>query len=269
LNTSGIKPSPEASPVKRLDYLLIPDKSLKSLLDKPREPQTFMLQGARCELSIGVVDYRQALRDFYGPNLLADFKNAELQSGIGFSFRHFGLSIRFAEPVEICMHSTSHELLGNSRKLIGEFGFVSLKNAYLPATLRDLGHRNRFPHLNFHRDRNESQPTPYSLYTRNPFDAEQSQPRIGSTLVTANLVGYLQSLRQGDSEQARKQLSHYDLFGLEDMSEVLGHVVLEQRWDEPQGSGEIAMLDNRSVLHSSYMRQPPQQGYRIGVRYLS
>jgi len=221
-----------------------------------------------CRLSIGIVDYPQRLQNFYGPKLLPSFSQAEKDSGINFGFKHFGLRIDFETPVQINMHSEDDALLGSSRQLIEEFGFVAISNAYLPESIRDNGHRNRFPHLNFHRDRNSAQPTPYSLYTRNPFDSEQYQPRISSTLVTANLVGYLQSMRQGDEDKARELQSHYDLFEREKMEEVIGNLVVEQRWDQPAGCGEISILDNRTVLHSSYIRQPPYQGYRIGVRYL-
>jgi len=251
------------------EYLLIPQEAITKLLETPASAHVFMLQGSRYRLSLGIVGYAQHLQNFYGAALQAGFSQAESLSGIEFCYQHFGLFIHFESPVQITMHSPNDELLGNSRRLIETFGFVAISNAYLPESIRDNGHRNRFPHLNFHRDRNSAQPTPYSLYTRNPFDPEQCQPRISSTLVTANLVGYLQSMRQGDYEKTRELQSHYDLFGCEDMSEVIGRVVVEQRWDQPLGCGEIAMLDNRKVLHSSYIRQPPAQGYRIGVRYLS
>ncbi len=36
----------------------------------------------------------------------------------------------------------------------------------------------------------------------------------------------------------------------------------------PAGTGEIAPLDNRTVLHASYDPRPKQKGYPIAVRYL-
>jgi len=47
----------------------------------------------------------------------------------------------------------------------------------------------------------------------------------------------------------------------------MGTIFLEQRWDAPDGCGDICMIDNRSVLHSSYKRAS-DHGYRIGARYL-
>lgn len=41
-------------------------------------------------------------------------------------------------------------------------------------------------------------------------------------------------------------------------------MVLEQRWDEPEGIGEIA-----TMLHASYYCNLNALGYRIGVRYLA
>ena len=53
------------------------------------------------------------------------------------------------------------------------------------------------------------------------------------------------------------------------MGQIIDNVVLEQRWDEPEGVGEIAMIDNATMLHASYYRDISELGYRIGVRYLA
>ena len=53
-----------------------------------------------------------------------------------------------------------------------------------------------------------------------------------------------------------------------DLAESIGNVVLEQAWHAPPGTGEITILDNRSVLHASYYARPENRGYPIGVRYL-
>lgn len=68
--------------------------------------------------------------------------------------------------------------------------------------------------------------------------------------------------------QTKGLQAHYDIFKQTAMNKVIGKVVLEHRWDEPVGIGEISMLDNRNSLHASYLRDKLKHGYRIGVRYL-
>lgn len=53
------------------------------------------------------------------------------------------------------------------------------------------------------------------------------------------------------------------------MATIIGHVVFEQTWIEPEGTGEIAIIDNATVLHASYYRNASVLGYPIGVRYLA
>jgi hypothetical protein len=48
----------------------------------------------------------------------------------------------------------------------------------------------------------------------------------------------------------------------------MGQVLLELGWRAPAGTGEIALLDNRTVLHASYYPRAQQKGYPIAVRYL-
>jgi hypothetical protein len=168
------------------------------------------------------------------------------------------------------MHDENLKILGDAKQLIELFSVVTLLNACVDKKFRDICHRNRFPHLSFHRDRNENQPTPYSLYTRNPYDPLQCKPRISSTLFVTNLVAYLQCMKERDYEQIKTKglNAHYSIFKNQDMSCALNTVIFEHCWDEPEGGGEISMLDNRTTLHSSYMRDGFNQGYRIGVRYL-
>jgi hypothetical protein len=52
------------------------------------------------------------------------------------------------------------------------------------------------------------------------------------------------------------------------MKPILGEIVLEQPWDEPDGTGEIAVADNRTVLHATYHKDGTTKGYPIGTRYL-
>lgn len=250
--------------------LNLPNNTIGKLLDAPYQAVETRLDGVQACIHIAIPYYAQQLQTFYGESLFPSDDAVIHRSGIDFATRHFGLVIRFAEPVVLSLHNAELELLGDAKALIGQFETVTLLNASLDAGSRDYGHRNRFPHLKFHRDRNETQPTPYSLYTRNPFDPEQCKPRISSTLFIANLVAYLQCMKERDYEQIKEKgmQSHYDIFAQQDMQQVLGKVVHEHRWDEPEGIGEISMLDNRQTLHASYMRDAPHHGYRIGVRYL-
>ena len=62
--------------------------------------------------------------------------------------------------------------------------------------------------------------------------------------------------------------ANYRIFKNEAAHELLGKVLLEHGWNEPSGTGEISLLDNRTVLHASYYRDRVTKGYPIGVRYL-
>ena len=190
---------------------------------------------------------------------------------VPFNWTHFGVIIEFEESVELTLHNEQMDLNNGLRDIIASVGVVIIRNAYLDSSLRSQGHRNRFPHLNFHMDRSSKQPTHYSMYTRNPFDEEQKYPRTSSTLFTANIVGYLQGVREGivDPAKDRGVRGTYTLFQNLDMNEVLDNIVLEHAWDLPLGTGELSMLDNIDSLHASYYRDPNQVGYKIGVRYLA
>lgn len=109
------------------------------------------------------------------------------------------------------------------------------------------------------------------MYTSDPFDKEQKYPRTASTLFMPSILGSLQGIKEGLFNEAPNMgmRSTYTLFTEEDMSQVLGNVIVEQKWDRPEGIGEIAMLDNCSELHASYYRDASQKAYKIGVRYLA
>ena len=59
-----------------------------------------------------------------------------------------------------------------------------------------------------------------------------------------------------------------DLFEGADIAAIFGNLVLDQPWTEPEGTGEIAVIDNRTVLHAVYHRDIKTTGYPIGARYL-
>lgn len=149
-------------------------------------------------------------------------------------------------------------------------GAVVIKNVYLDSEHRNMGHRNRFPQLNFHVDRSEKQPTHYSMYTRNPFDNEQKHPRKSSTLFVPSIIGYLQSLKEKsiDPASAKGNKGTYTIFTKENMSELVNNIIIEYAWSEVTGTGEISMLDNITCLHASYY-PTHEKGYKIGVRYVA
>lgn len=251
--------------------LQTPNALLSRLKQFPEQSVALQIGGIGVTASIVISDYGQCLRDAYEKALSCSIKAASDSAQIDFDFSHFGLLLSFDHPYQLRAHDQQSRLLGDIKSLVAEFGVLTLHNVCLTEDIRDFGHRNRFPHLNFHRDRNSSQPTPYSLYTRDPEDAEQQQPRISSTLFIANIVAYLQSLLEQKYHYTESPgvLSHYDIFHDSFMHPLLNTVMLEQKWDQPEGVGEVSVIDNRQVLHSSYCRRKGLMGYRIGVRYLS
>ena len=54
----------------------------------------------------------------------------------------------------------------------------------------------------------------------------------------------------------------------EDVAALVGEIMVEQPWQAPEGTGEITILDNRTVLHASYYERHQDKGYPIAVRYL-
>ena len=62
--------------------------------------------------------------------------------------------------------------------------------------------------------------------------------------------------------------ANYDLFSGITAADLFGRIILEQPWDAPDGTGEIAVIDNRTVLHATYHKDGETRGYPIGARYL-
>lgn len=253
-----------------MDTLNIPDKVIGKLIQSPANPCECIIAGQQAIVAINIDNYTDKLIAYYGSNIFPDTNKVIERSGINYNTQHFGLQIDFLDPITLDLHDIELNLLGDLKKLIAQFEVLIITNAKVCDSLKDIGHRNRFPHLKFHRDRNEHQPTPYSLYTRDPRCAEQAKPRISSTLFISNIVAYLQCMQERDYEQIKQKgpQSHYNIFYQTDISKVLNKIILEQRWDRPHGTGEIAIVDNRRTLHASYLRDKVHHGYRIGVRYL-
>lgn len=176
---------------------------------------------------------------------------------------NFGILIAFGGPTEVRVYDEDFVLDGMLRRVIGEFGSMILRNAYMPGANRAEGQRNIFPDLSFHIDRGSNQEEQYSLFCRDPFDAVQRKPRGSSTLIACNMVCYLQKMREAGGVAAPLG-TQCNIFRDADLG--LGEIMIEQAWDAPEGTGEICVIDNRTVMHASYYK--PARGYPIGVRYL-
>lgn len=244
---------------------------LNQLINNPQSTISGQFNTSSYSARIALPDYPRRLQAFYSGTLQGDIYTYSNQVEIPYAFNHFGVLIEFSEPTELELHDEGEVLNEGLRQIIARVGPVIIRNAYMVAKYRDRGHRNRFPHLNFHIDRSANQPTQYSMYTRNPFDAEQQFPRTSSTLFAPSIIGNLQSVKEGqpDATTDKGMRGTYTIFTKENMEAVLGNVVLEHPWNEPKGVGEISMLDNRTTLHASYYRDLSEKGYKIGVRYLA
>jgi len=185
-----------------------------------------------------------------------------------FGFYHFGIQIKFKSTTTLMLHTTEMQLAEPLKNIVANFGLISFENALLDESIRDLYHLNNFAHLNFHRDRNDTHENRYSLYTRSPDQKEQLSPRTASTLFVDNSVAYLQGRHEGivdENETGRR--GHYEIFKSTNLNPLFGKLILDYRWEAPEGQGEIVVINNNSVLHSSYKRSG-NHGYPIGARYL-
>lgn len=234
--------------------------ALQKLRDNPSASIATEWQGEKVTISFGIPHYRTSLQSHYKLNY-------------PFAFLHFGLNITFQTHNELVLHDEDMALSNGMRRLLKEFGPIVIHNAYLPEDIASVGHRNRFPHLSFHRDRNESHATPYSMFYRNPFDEEQRFPRTSSTLFVSNEHARVELKKNGNGIDENQDLSHCMLFteieNVDLLKDYLGKLVLEQPWNLAVDTGEICIQDNRQLLHASYYRNVKQDGYRIGVRYLA
>lgn len=216
------------------------------------------LGGRAFRARLGIPRYGDRVMRHYGAN--AD------TAGLALDFAHFGVIVEFDTPIELEIHDSERTLDEGLRDAVARFGPVILRNAHLCAARRAEGQRNIFQSLSFHIDRGMTQPDHYSLFWRDPFDPVQRAPRTSSTLIVPNAVAYLQALKQGQPPHEFR--SRYDLFVEEDVLALVDDIVLEQPWRAPDGTGEICILDNRTVLHASYYARARDKGYPIGVRYL-
>ncbi len=223
--------------------------------------------GQRFVARIALADYAGTIARHYG---VEDLDALCRRAGLPSPLRHFGLICAFEDPAELRLHDEALVLDDGLREAFDRLGPVFISNACLDGASRKQEQRNIFPHLSFHFDRGHNQPRQISLFTRDPHDPEQAEPRRSSTVFIANIVAWLQRRREsGDGSFDETGLrTPYEIFHNETMADVMGGVVLEHPWSAPRGSGEICLFDNRTLLHASYYRERDHKGYRIGVRYV-
>ena len=246
------------------------NKDIASLIHHPHEVIEGNIYGNQYTLRVAIPNYvNNILKHYLSVNNDALDQIYE-STDITLDHKHFGLVCEFDNPLEASIHDDEMKLDIHLRDIIDNYGPLILKNIFLDSNHRNVGHRNRFPHLNFHRDRNTSSPTPYSLFSRDPFDSEQSEPRTSSTLFIPNITAYLQCLQEKKYDQIKgcALIQNCELYLQEDVGSLINEIVLESSWSEPHGTGEISILDNRTVLHASYYQNITTKSYRIGVRYL-
>ncbi len=233
---------------------------------------TGRLQGIPFRANICIPEYGAHIGRYYRSITAGSLAAMCGQSDISFIHDQFGLRIAFEEPVDIAIHEDDMVLENSVRALVARFGPVLFRNANIAGTARDRCHHTISPNLRFHTDRGPDMANRYSCFTRDSNDAEQREPRQSSTLFIANIVSWLQGVREGQCDPAieRGARMSLDLFMETQMASVLGDVILEQRWDAPIGTGEIAVIDNADILHATYHRNGSGvKGYRIGARYLN
>jgi hypothetical protein len=246
------------------------DLDATRLFDGSRFESSGRVNGATYQARVLIADYDRRIESHYGDITAPGLGAVCATASIPFGFRHFGVLFAFDRLTEIDIHDADMVLRDGLRDAIARFGAVVFRNAFLSVDLRRRAHRNIFPHLRFHYDRGPRHENRYSLFTRDPFDPVQAEPRLSSTLIAANIVAYLQLREESPCDVAKERgmRASYDLFGGQDMDGVLGNIVLEQAWDAPRGTGEIVVIDNRTVQHAAYYRTPAGPGYPIGARYL-
>ena len=253
------------------DFLLHFNASwLNRLLSSPDTPIIGTFANSSYQANIIIPNYKDKISVHYKNEIKGDIVQLCDKLDLPHVFKHFGISINFAKPLQLRLHDDDMMMLNNLHSMIKEAGAVIIKNAYLDSQHRDMGHRNRFPQLNFHVDRSEKQPSHYSMYTRNPFDEEQKKPRNSSTLFIAKVIGYLQSNKEKSIDESIEQgnKGSYTIFKEENMKELVNEIIVEHNWNEAEGTGEVSMIDNITCLHASYY-PAFEKGYKIGVRYVS
>lgn len=243
---------------------------LNRLLTSPETVATGTFGNVTYTAKIVIPNYHQRISQYYKKEINGNLDQCCQTLNFPKVFKHFAVEIVFNKAIQLRLHDDEMTMIDSLHHIIKDVGAVIIKNAYLDSKHISMGHRNRFPQLNFHVDRSEKQPTHYSMYTRNPFDEEQKQPRKSSTLFIPSVIGYLQSKKEQTHEAGTETINKgsYSIFTPEDIPELVNNIIVEHAWNEETGTGEISMLDNITCLHASYY-PTPEKGYKIGVRYVA
>jgi len=244
---------------------------LNKLLSAPGKSVSGEFLNSGYQANVVIPNYKQRIAEHYKEFIKGNIDTYCTEAGLPHAFNHFGIVLKFEKPLQLHLHDRDMNMVDSLHPIIKNAGSIIIKNAYLDSEHRSMGHRNRFPQLNFHVDRSEKQPTHYSMYTRNPFDEEQKQPRKSSTLFIASIVGHLQAVKENliSANSAKGNKGSYVIFQKENISELVNNIIIEHAWNEPVNTGEISMLDNITCLHASYYPNIQEKGYKIGVRYVA
>ncbi len=258
------------TPPDAVDACVFDATAFDPLISQPTKTLRGNLQGVSYAARIAIPNYDAAITRHFATIALNGLATASKLSNIPFALSGFGLIIAFEQRAEVAVHDADMVLDESIRALVAQFGAVMFRNACIAGPGRLKFHRNIFPHLKFHVDRGANAANQYSCFTRDPNDPAQQSPRASSTLFIANIVAWLEAVRSGDADprEERGVRASYNLFDGAKAAKLFGKIVLEQPWDEPKGSGEIAVIDNRTVLHATYDKKKHARGYPIGNRYL-
>ena len=180
-------------------------------------------------------------------------------------FSHFGLKITFPRPVELTLWDGAFVLDDAWRRLLDLHGALFFSNALISQAPNDVPRKNVFANLMFHLDRGPAQPNQISIFSRDPRDPRQIRRRQTSTLFVTRKTAYLQSMLEKRQIMDFAKTSNLDIFGGENIEELSGRIILEQKWNAPDGTGEIGIINNRTLLHASYYQA--KQDYPIGTRH--
>ncbi len=238
------------------------------ILRDPGAVASGCLNGAGYTARVAIPDYRERVARHYScdPGSLSP----------PFEFPQFGIIVEFATPTEIALHGADMHLDESVRTVLGRYGAVSLRNAYLPPQDRSSSQRNVFSSLRFHVDRGDTQQDYVSMFWRDPFDPVQRIPRTSSTLILPNAVAYLQARAEGQANGEFKP--HYSLFEQTDLRPLIGDTLLELAWDAPEGTGDISTIagfctrattkawDKRAIRFRSAICFDPPTGGRVHLR---
>ena len=244
---------------------------INQLLNTANKEISGTYNGVSYHARIVIPNYKRNVEQHYADIISGNIDTYCLNAEVSPVYEHYGVEISFDKALQMDAHDDEQVLEPGLKQILHKVGPIIFKNAYFSSQHREVHQRNSFPHLNFHIDRHINMPTRFSVYTRDPFDEEQKHPRKSSTLFIASIVGYLQAVKENliNPAETKGINQSFEIFRDMKLDDFIGKIMIEHRWDEPEGVGELSMLDNATELHSSYERIYATKGYRIGVRYVA